>query len=212
MLEAEHLVFAHPGQSTSYDFSFTAEPGEVTAISGPSGSGKSTLFDLVAGFLKPESGTLALDGQNLIHMLPETRPVSLLLQADNLFDHLSAEDNVALGLSRGTHKAEARRRIADVLRQMGLSALAHQRAATLSGGQKQRVALARTLLRDRPVLLLDEPFSALDDDTRRSIRTLVRDLTVRQCWHTILVSHHADDIAALASRRYQLKDGVLASA
>jgi len=209
MLEAEHLVFAHPGQKGSYDFSFIAEPGKVTAISGPSGSGKSTLFDLVAGFLTPTSGTLALDGENLLPLPPETRPVSLLLQADNLFDHLSARDNVALGLPRGIAKADVKKRMDDVLGQMGLEPLAEQRASTLSGGQKQRVALARTLLRDRAVLLLDEPFSALDDDTRGAMRTLVGDLTARQGWHTILVSHHADDIAALAARRYRLDAGKL---
>jgi thiamine transport system ATP-binding protein len=212
MLEAEHLVFAHPGQSTSYDFSFVAEAGCVTAISGPSGSGKSTLFDLVAGFLTPRSGNLALDGKDLLPLPPETRPVSLLLQADNLFDHLTARDNVALGLKRGTDKPEGKRRVDDVLRQMGLETLAEQRASTLSGGQKQRVALARTLLRDRPVLLLDEPFSALDDDTREAIRALVGDLTRRQNWHTILVSHHADDIAALAARHYRLESGTLVRA
>ena len=92
---------------------------------------------------------------------------------------------------------------------MGLDGFGDQRASTLSGGQKQRVALARTLLRNRPVLLLDEPFSALDDETRQVIRALVKTLTVRHGWHTILVSHHADDVEALASRRYRLADNRL---
>lgn len=212
MLTAEHLVFAHQGQASAYDFAFVAEAGQVTAISGPSGSGKSTLFDLVAGFLTPRSGRLTLDGRDLLPLQPETRPVSLLLQSDNLFDHLTARDNVALGLQRGTAREEGKRRVSDVLGQMGLEALADQRASTLSGGQKQRVALARTLLRDRAVLLLDEPFSALDDNTRQSIRALVGELTARQNWHTIFVSHHADDIGALAARHYRLDGGILALA
>lgn len=209
MLEANDLTFAHPGQAGRYHFSLLAEAGEVTAVSGASGAGKSTLFDLLAGFLSPSAGTLRLDGESLLGLPPERRPVSLLLQSDNLFDHLSARDNVVLGLDRRTPRSEARRRADVALAEVGLAGMGGQRAGTLSGGQKQRVALARTLLRDRAVLLLDEPFSALDDDTRRSARELVGALTRRQGWHTLLVSHHEEDVVALASRRYRLDDGRL---
>lgn len=209
MLVADRLAFAYPGATNDYAFSFEAPAGGVTAISGASGSGKSTLLDLAAGFLSPRSGALQLDGTDLLPMPPETRPVSLLLQTDNLFDHLSARENVALGLRRGTDRETGRARVEDVLRRVGLAEFIDQTAATLSGGQKQRVALARTLLRDRPVLLLDEPFSALDDETRRDIRALVKELTVAENWHTLLVSHHEDDIAALAARRYRLSEGRL---
>ncbi|MFD2647261.1 ATP-binding cassette domain-containing protein [Devosia albogilva] len=210
MLAAEALTFAHPGQTAPYRFSFTAAPGEVTAISGPSGSGKSTLLDLIAGFLKPSTGRLLLDGTDLLPLEPEHRPVSLLLQSDNLFDHLSAGRNVALGLPHGTARSDAERQVRAALEEVGLTGLAAQPAATLSGGQKQRVALARTLLRAREVLLLDEPFSALDDETRRSTRALVGTLTERHGWHTVLVSHHADDVAALAARHYRIEAGELA--
>ena len=206
MLRAETLSFAYPGQATPYVFSFDALPGQITAISGASGSGKSTLLDQLAGFLAPASGTLTLDGADLLPLPPERRPVSLLLQSESLFEHLSAARNVALGLPAHTPRAVIDQRVARALAEVGLEDIGPQRAATLSGGQKQRVALARTLLRDRPVLLLDEPFSALDDDTRQTIRALVKTLTERQNWHTILVSHHQDDVAALASRRYHLAD------
>lgn len=209
MLEAADLTFAHPGQAAPYRFSFIAQGGEVTAVSGASGAGKSTLFDLLAGFLEPGTGRLRLDGQDLLGLPPEARPVSLLLQSDNLFDHLSALDNVLLGLPRGSPKAHARNRAVAALDDVGLPGIGGQVASTLSGGQKQRVALARTLLRDRPVLLLDEPFSALDDETRRSARDLVGTLTRRQGWHTLLVSHHEEDVSALASRRYRLETGRL---
>lgn len=209
MLEADRLTFTHPGATRHYDFSFTAAPGEVTAISGQSGSGKSTLLDLVAGFLTPARGTLTLDGADLLPLPPEQRPVSILFQSETLFDHLSAARNLALGLPRGTSRAEIERRIAAVLAEVGLPGIENQRAATLSGGEKQRVALARTLLRNRPVLLLDEPFSALDDSTRSTMRDLVRGLTERHRWITMLVSHHADDVEALATRRYRLEDGQL---
>lgn len=209
MLRVDELRFAHPGQSQPYSFSFIAAPGEVTAISGASGSGKSTLLDLLAGFLAPRSGSIDLDGINLVPLPPESRPVSLLLQSESLFEHLRADRNVGLGLPARTSRSEATRRIAQALAEVGLGDIGGQIAATLSGGQKQRVALARTLLRDRPVLLLDEPFSALDDDTRVTIRELVLRLTQRHGWHTILVSHHADDVATLASRRYRLSEGRL---
>lgn len=207
MLRVDNLRFAHPGQPTPYAFSMTAGAGEVTAVSGASGSGKSTLLDLLAGFLRPTEGSITLDGQNLLPLAPEERPVSLLLQSESLFDHLTAKRNVALGLPTGA--TDSRRRIGDALAEVGLESLGDQVAATLSGGQKQRVALARTLLRARPVLLLDEPFSALDDETRIAVRDLVATLTRRHGWHTILVSHHTDDVEALASRRYVLKDGLL---
>ncbi|MBN9311366.1 ATP-binding cassette domain-containing protein [Devosia sp.] len=212
MLQAEHLIFQHPGAARRFDLSFTASPGEVTAISGQSGAGKSTLLDLVAGFLVPVSGTLTLAGRDLLPLPPEQRPVSILLQSETLFDHLTAARNLELGLAPATARAERDRLIAAALAEVGLSGVLNQRAATLSGGEKQRVALARTLLRNRPVLLLDEPFSALDDETRATIRTLVKSLTERHGWITLLVSHHLDDIEALARRRYRLVDGKLTEA
>ena len=212
MLQAEHLTFQHPGATRRFDLSFVARPGEITAISGQSGAGKSTLLDLVAGFLMPISGSLTLSGSDLLPLPPEERPISILFQSETLFEHLTAARNLALGLPRVTAQAERDRLIAGALEEVGLSGVLNQRAATLSGGEKQRVALARTLLRNRPVLLLDEPFSALDDETRATIRALVRSLTERHGWITLLVSHHVDDVDALATRRYRLEDGKLTEA
>lgn len=209
MLVLDRLTYRHPGQTAGYHFSMEAAPGEITAVSGASGSGKSTLLDLVAGFLRPSGGKLTLDGRDLIPLAPEERPVSILFQSETLFEHLTATHNIALGLPAGTGRAKRDAKVRDALAAVGLPDIGAQRADTLSGGQKQRVGLARTLLRDRPVLLLDEPFSALDDETRVTSRDLVRTLTERQKWITILVSHHADDVAALATRRYRIADGVL---
>jgi thiamine transport system ATP-binding protein len=209
VLVLEDLTYAHLGQPDAYVFSMAAAPGEVTAVSGPSGAGKSTLLDLIAGFLLADGGRLTLDGRDLLPLPPEQRPLSILFQSETLFEHLTAGQNVALGLPPGAPRATAAGRIAAALAEVGLPEVGAQRAATLSGGQKQRVALARTLLRARPVLLLDEPFSALDDDTRATVRRLVGDLTRRQGWITVLVSHHADDIETLAARRYALAGGRL---
>lgn len=209
MLELEQLRFRHPGQETGYDFTMSAAAGEMTAVSGPSGSGKSTLLDLIAGFARPDSGRLTLDGRDLLPLRPEQRPVSILFQSETLFEHLTAAQNLRLALPRHTSRLEAGELTARALSEVGLAGIAAQRAETLSGGQQQRVALARTLLLDRPVLLLDEPFSALDDATRGAVRQLVADITRRQNWITILVSHHQDDIAALAARQYRIDDGQL---
>lgn len=212
MLVLEDLRYAHRGQPQAYDFSMTASAGEVTAISGPSGSGKSTLLDLIAGFLTPLSGTMTLDGLDLLPLPPEARPVSILFQSESLFEHLTAAHNVALGLPHRTPKAHAHDKVQAALAEVGLPGIGRQRADTLSGGQKQRVALARTLLRNRPVLLLDEPFSALDDESRAATRALVKSLTEAHDWITVLVSHHKEDIAALAARRYRITEGRLSAA
>ena len=209
MLRLEAITYAHRGTAQTYRFDMQAEPGAVTAVSGPSGSGKSTLLDLIAGFLTPTAGRMDLDGHDLLPLPPEQRPVSLLFQSESLFDHLSAGRNVALGLPQTVQARERDRLIAEALKEVGLVGIEAQRAGTLSGGQKQRVALARTLLRDKPVLLLDEPFSALDDETRAATRALVQQLTRKHKWATVLVTHHADDIAAIADRTYVLENGAL---
>lgn len=205
MLEIDSLTFRHEGGDTIFHFDMSIKPGEIVGLTGPSGSGKSTLLDLVAGFLVPQSGDIQLGGRSILGLPPENRPVSILFQNDNLFEHLSAGANVALGLGRS-----ARGDAPDVLRSlgtMGLGDYARRRASTLSGGQKQRVALARTLLRNRPVLLLDEPFTGLDEETAGPVRTMLADLVRAQQWHTILVSHQREDIEALASRSYAIAEG-----
>ena len=209
MLVLEDVTFAYPGVAQTYRLAMAAAAGEVTAVRGASGSGKSTLLDLASGFLRPASGIVRINGTDVTPLPPEQRPVSILFQSETLFDHLSAARNVALGLP-SAHRDDPR--IAAALAEVGLPGIERQRASTLSGGQKQRVALARTLLRNQPVLLLDEPFSALDDDSRAATRDLVKSLTQKRKWATVLVTHHADDISAIADRVYVLENGVLLAA
>jgi len=203
MLELERVRFAYPSRAP-YEFSLSAPSGAITAVQGESGSGKSTLLDLIAGFLAPSAGHILVDSRDITALEPEDRPVSILFQSETLFEHLTAARNIALGLVRPDPSA-----IAAALTEVGLPDVGAQRASTLSGGQKQRVALARTLLRNRPVLLLDEPFSALDDETRATARALVQSLTRKHQWATVLVTHHAGDIEAVADHVYDLKNGVL---
>lgn len=205
MLEIDSISFRHKGGDTTFHFDMSVKPGEIVGLTGPSGSGKSTLLDLIAGFLLPMSGDIQLGGRSILGQPPESRPVSILFQHDNLFEHLSAGANVALGLGKDV-RADAPK-VKEGLGRMGLEGYALRRAATLSGGQKQRVALARTLLRNRPILLLDEPFTGLDEDTTAPIRTMLAELVRDQQWHAILVSHQREDIEALSSRSYAIEEG-----
>jgi len=201
MLTLNNVQFAYP-KTEPYLFDLSVEAGDVVGVAGASGSGKSTLLDLVAGFQTPQSGDILLDGQSINRLTPEARPVSILFQKDNVFAHLSAAENVQLGSSTPIDVVEK-------LAEVGLAGFENQKCATLSGGQQQRVALARTLARNQPILLLDEPFSALDGDTANQMRALVKQLVVKNKWHAILVSHHVADFEALANRMMQLEGGKL---
>lgn len=211
MLKIDNLRFAFPGQNDPYIFDLEVRPGKIVTITGQSGSGKSTLLDLIAGFLMPNAGTMAFDGVDILSLPPEARPVSILFQANNLFDHLTVADNLALALPDPKSKAEQNSKIDQVLENVELAEFRGQRAAKLSGGQKQRVALARTLLLDRPILLLDEPFAALDPETAQSMRQLVRTLAKSQNWCTLVVSHDHADVSGLGAHHCEIRDGRLSS-
>ncbi len=149
-------------------FTLAVERGEQVAILGPSGAGKSTLLNLIAGFLAPASGTLLIAGDDHTLTPPSRRPVSMLFQENNLFSHLNVQQNIGLGLNHGlTLNASQREKRDAIAHQMGIESLMTRLPGELSGGQRQRVALARCSVREQPVLLLDEPFSALDPALRR---------------------------------------------
>ena len=207
MLRLADVRYAWPG-SPGYAFSLTVAPGEIVALVGQSGAGKSTLLDLVAGFLKPVSGDITWNGGSLLGLAPADRPVAALFQSGNLFEHLNATANVALGIDPGGRlDAAGRARVEAALAAMGLGGLGDRLPGALSGGQQQRVALARALIRDRPVLLLDEPFGALDLETRRDVLALVRRLVDERRLAALLVSHDAADLAAVGARAVALRDG-----
>lgn len=210
MLRIENLRFKHPGQSEGYDFSMTAERSTITAISGRSGSGKSTLLDLMAGFLLPDSGIISWDQKNLIPLPPDKRPVTTLFQSNNLFDHRNAIDNVVVGINPAIPKTgpdvDTARRTLD---SVGLTDYYYKRVSKLSGGQQQRVAIARALIRQRGIVLLDEPFSALDQQTRDEMLTLVNGLATNQKYTVIMVTHDLSDAKAIADVHLEIIDGNL---
>lgn len=171
--------------------------GAICALTGPSGGGKSTLLNAVAGFAPVGAGAILVDGRDLAGLKPAERPVTMLFQENNLFPHLSAFDNVALGLP--AHRARSRGErdaVAAALAECGLDGLADRLPDALSGGQRSRVALARALLRDRPALLLDEPFSALGPALRREMMALLRRIVAERGAAAILATHHPDEVVA----------------
>ncbi len=192
---------------------FTAEPGEVVAVLGPNGAGKSTLLDVLAGLLRPDEGHLVVDGRTLVDkstfVPPYERRVGLLSQDPLLFPHLTALGNVAFGpraLGAGRRAAEERARA--LLSEVDLLPLAGSRPRALSGGQQQRVALARALATDPALLLLDEPFAALDVDAAPALRGLVRRiLRANAGTQVVLVTHDPLDALVLADRVLVLGDG-----
>ncbi len=196
-----------------YTYDFSASPGEIVGISGKSGSGKSTLLDLIAGFLLPQSGTIRFNDQDLLPLAPGKRPVSFLFQRHNLFEHLSAFDNVALGRNPSLRlSARDRARIMGAFAAVDLAGFEHRVVARLSGGQQQRVALARSLVRNAPIQLLDEPFSGLDRATQDDMLVLVADLARQTNRLVLLVSHDERDITRIADRHLVMHEGRLHAA
>ncbi len=211
MLRVDDLRFSYPG-GPSFFFTLVIAPGEIVTLSGESGSGKSTLIDLICGFLRPDSGDITWEGRSVLNLAPANRPVSALFQDGDLFDHLDVEMNIALGLDpRGRPGAAEKERVEAVLDEIGLPGYQRRLPAQLSGGQRQRVALARALVRDKPLMLLDEPFSALDAERRGEMADLVRGLTAARNLATLVVSHDPADARRLESRAVALVDGQVVS-
>lgn len=176
--------------------------GELTALLGPSGCGKTTLLKVLAGLL-PAAGHLRFDGDEIGPLPPEKREVAVVFQKPLLFPHLDVQANVAFGLKmRG--RAED---VTPMLALTGVEALARRKVSELSGGQEQRVALARALVTRPRLLLLDEPFSALDETLRAQMRTLVRRLQRELKTTTVFVTHDQEEASLVADRIVLLLDG-----
>ena len=192
-------------------FTLSVARGEQIAILGPSGAGKSTLLNLIAGFLTPASGTMMIDGEDHTTTPPSRRPVSMLFQENNLFSHLTVRQNIGLGMSpRLSLTAEQKRKLQVIAGQMGIESMLDRPPGELSGGQRQRAALARCLVRQQPILLLDEPFSALDPALRQEMLQLVDEVCQRQNLTLLMVSHSVEDAARIAPRAMVVAEGRIA--
>ncbi|MBD9558176.1 thiamine ABC transporter ATP-binding protein [Ensifer sp. ENS03] len=190
-------------ETAKLTFDCTIAKGGIVTVAGASGSGKSTLLHLIAGFEDPDRGEVRILGENVADRAPSERPVSMIFQDNNLFAHLDVATNIGLGIDPALRlSATDREKIEDALRRVGLEGFGKRLPPTLSGGERQRVALARALVRKRPLLLLDEPFAALDPGMRAGMRTLLRELHEEEGNTILVITHHPEDVKALA-------DGVL---
>ncbi|KIT15002.1 ATP-binding cassette domain-containing protein [Jannaschia aquimarina] len=188
----------------------TIASGGVTALIGASGSGKSTLLAAIAGFLAPVSGRILIDERDMAGIAPGERPLSILFQDQNLFPHLSIARNVGLGLRPDLRLNETQvERRDEVLRQVGLAGLGDRLPRDLSGGQQSRAALARALLRARPWLLLDEPFSALGPALRSEMLDLVERTARDEGLSVLMVTHDPEDAKRIADRTAFIAEGKL---
>ncbi|MDW9356703.1 thiamine ABC transporter ATP-binding protein [Sinorhizobium meliloti] len=186
-------------ETTTLAFDCTVPAKRIVAVAGASGSGKSTLFNIIAGFEQPERGEVLILGEEMTGRAPAERPVSIIFQEHNLFAHLDVATNVGFGISPALRLDAANRtKVEDALARVGLAGFGKRLPPTLSGGERQRVALARAFVRHRPILLLDEPFAALDPGMRAEMRALISDLHEEEGNTILMITHHPDDVRALA--------------
>lgn len=204
MLRFDALRLTRGDFSLSADFAVQSDV--ITAVIGPSGGGKSTLLNAVAGFLTPAEGRTLWNGTDMAGTPPGDRPLAMLFQDNNLFPHLTIAQNVGLGLRPALRlNADERSRVAQALAEVGLTGMGARRPAELSGGQQSRAALARVLISGAPLVLLDEPFSALGPGLRAEMLDLTAErLTGRT---VLMVSHSPEDAERVAAQVILLADG-----
>ncbi|MBY8605133.1 sulfate/molybdate ABC transporter ATP-binding protein [Burkholderia arboris] len=208
-------TYANAERRFTLDMSFTATTQRVVLF-GPSGAGKSMTLQAIAGLLSPDEGSITLNGEALfdaarrIDVPTRDRRVAYLFQDYALFPHLNVRQNIAFGLKSGLRNPRAKSvppEVAYWLRAFDLETLAGQYPSQLSGGQKQRVALARALVAQPRILLLDEPFAALDGAMRQRMRHELAELQARLDIPMVLISHDPDDVAAFGDQVVQLSEG-----
>ena len=204
MLRIEGLRFSW-GEDFHFTYDLSVASGEILAVQGPSGVGKTTLLELIAGFQTPTAGNLTWDDKDLVPLPPWQRPVTTVFQAGNLFSHLSCLDNVLIGLGPEERPTPALHTYIDeYFTQLGLEGLQSRMPSQISGGQQQRVALVRALIRARPILLLDESFSALDWDMRKECFDALKTVVASHEMAALLVSHDTRDAEYLGCRELRL--------
>ncbi|ENU1225445.1 MULTISPECIES: thiamine ABC transporter ATP-binding protein ThiQ [Providencia] len=209
MIKLTQLDYQYDNLTMSFDFS--VQSGESVAVMGPSGAGKSTLLSLISGFQFPNSGKIVLNGEDHTFTPPAKRPVSMLFQENNLFSHLTIRQNIGLGLQPNLRLNKTQIQLVEQMAsRVSLSECLDRLPAQLSGGQRQRAALARCMIRNQPILLLDEPFSALDPALRREMLLLLKEICAEKSITLLMVSHNVDDALQIAPRTLVIAEGKIA--
>jgi sulfate transport system ATP-binding protein len=207
-IEARNITKCFGDFTALDDVSVEVESGSLTALLGPSGSGKSTLLRVIAGLEQPDQGEVFISGEEATGVLPQKRGVGFVFQHYAAFKHMTVWDNVAFGLAvRKRPKSEIQQRVGELLELVQLNGLAKRYPAQLSGGQRQRMALARALAVEPKVLLLDEPFGALDARVRKELRAWLRRLHDEVHVTTIFVTHDQEEAMDLADQIVLMNQG-----
>ncbi len=187
----------------------TVSEGETVAVIGPSGAGKSTLIEGIAGFLPVAQGRITWDGTDITDQPPGARPVAMLFQEDNLFPHLTLAQNVGLGLSPNLRLSQDdKTRVTAALDRVGLAGMESRKPGELSGGQRSRAALARVMLQDKPLLLLDEPFAALGPALRMEMLDLVAEIAGETAATLLMISHAPEDARRITAQAILVANGI----
>ena len=208
MLEISHITKCFAGSAAVRDATLTVDAGELVCLLGPSGCGKSTLLRVISGLTEPDSGSISIAGTDMTRAAANQRPTAMVFQSHALWSHMTVARNVGFGLRvRGLPRAEIEAKVTAALELVGLSGFARRLPQELSGGQAQRVALARCLVVEPKVLLMDEPFSALDAHMRKSLREELKSLQRRLGLTTIFVTHDQEEAMELADRIVVMREG-----
>ena len=193
MLKVKKLKYKF--DNTTFEFNFDLNSNDIVGVIGKSGSGKTTLFNLLAGFLKPNDGSIFLNDNNITYLKPPIRNISILFQDHNNFNHLTIFENIILGIDPDMKLNQNNLKIVkNIMKKVSLNIDLRKKVSDLSGGEQQRVSIARCLLRKKPLLLLDEPFNSLDPGLRKTLYEDVKKMSLNNRLMTLISSHLIEEL------------------
>ncbi|MDY6277461.1 MAG: polyamine ABC transporter ATP-binding protein [Bacteroidales bacterium] len=208
IIDIKHLSKSFSGKQVLHDINLYIRRGEFVTLLGPSGCGKTTLLRMIAGFLQPDEGSILMDGKELAGIPPHERPLNTVFQRYALFPHLDVYDNVAFGLKlKKTPKEEIDKRVRKVLKLVAMSDYEDRDVETLSGGQQQRIAIARAIVNQPKVLLLDEPLAALDLKMRKDMQTELKEMHKKLGITFVYVTHDQEEALTLSDTIVVINEG-----
>jgi thiamine transport system ATP-binding protein len=188
-------------ESTSFEFNFDLNSTDIVGVLGKSGSGKSTLFNLLAGFLNPNEGSIFFNKNDITFLKPSERNISILFQDHNNFNHLSIFENIILGIDPDMKQTQSNFKIVkDIMKKVSLNIDLQKKVSDLSGGEQQRVSIARCLLRKKSILLLDEPFNSLDPGLRKTLYEDVKNMSLTNQIMTLISSHLIEELKTVTDK------------